>query len=102
MSMFQPAISARDSTRPRPYGSCAAAAPAEPSMAAATATTRTSIRSIAHLTVGRDAPGPHCIVVIKIVLATDGDQLGEAGLYIAGFIRCAALDDRRLAVPVPG
>src|ERR1700748_3824393 len=57
--------------------------------------------AIAHLAIGGDAPRPHRIVVIEVVFATDGEQLGETRLHIAGFIRRAALDDRRLAVPMP-
>src|SRR5258707_14256555 len=62
---------------------------------------RCSRIGIGHLSAGRDAPGPDRVVVVKIILAANREKLGQRRLDVTGFIDGAALNDGRLAVPMP-
>src|SRR5882757_1708328 len=56
---------------------------------------------IDHLAAISDAPGPDRIIMIEIILAANREKLGQRRLDVTGFIDGAALNDRRLTVPMP-
>src|SRR3981189_3693242 len=62
---------------------------------------RSSRIGIGHLATGGDAPGPDRIVVVIIIFAANPEKFGQRRLDVTGFIDRAALNDGRLAVPMP-
>src|SRR5258708_4742454 len=99
--MFQPAISAGVAARPMAYGLCACDGPAQASSHRANTAMQALRIVIAHLAIGSNAPGPDRVVVIEIALAADREKFGQRRLDVTGFIDRAALNDGRLAVPMP-
>src|SRR5258705_3907816 len=57
---------------------------------------------IGHLAVSCDAPGPDRVVMVSVIVAANREQFGQRRVDVTGFIGCAALNDGRLAVPMPG
>src|SRR5580700_6788965 len=60
------------------------------------------ICGIGNLAIARNAPGPDRVVVVEVIFAANGDQFRQRGLHVPGLVRGAALNDRRLTIPVPG
>src|ERR1700740_1071668 len=99
--MFQPAISAGVAVWPMPYGLCASARVAHSTMARANAVSPILRVGIGHLAVCSDTPGPDRVVMVDVILAAHRQQFSQRRLHVAGFVDRAALDYRRLAVPMP-
>src|SRR6267378_653775 len=99
--MSQPAISAGVAARPMPYGLCASARAAHSSIATASAASSSLCVGIGHLAVSSDTPRPDRVVMVDVIVAAHREQFSQRGLNVAGFVDGAALDHRRLAVPMP-
>src|SRR5437879_4601538 len=99
--MFQPAISAGVAARPMPYGLCASARVAHSSTATANAAGPSLGVGIGQLAVFGDAPGPDRVVMVDVIVAAHREQFGQRRLHVAGLVDGAALDYRRLAIPMP-
>src|SRR5882757_2974503 len=99
--MFQPAISASVATRPMPYGFCAFALVTHSSAATANAANSSLCVGICYLAVFSDAPGPDRVVMVDVIVAAHREQFGQGRLHVAGLVDGAALDHRRLAIPMP-
>src|SRR5260370_36549994 len=98
--MFQPAISAGVATRPMPYGLCASACAAQANTTAIAAAASLRV-GIGHLAIFSDTPGPDRIVMVDVIVAAHREQFSQGRLNVAGLVDGAALDHRRLAVPMP-
>src|SRR5436189_6321442 len=99
--MFQPSISAGAAARPMPYVLCACAGTAHASAKAANSAMQNSRIGIGHLAISRNAPGPDRIVVVKGIFAANCDKFSQRRLHVTRFINGAALNDGRLAIPMP-
>src|SRR5258705_13902744 len=56
---------------------------------------------IGHLAVSSDTPRPDRVVTVDHIVAAHREQLGHCRLTVTGLVDGAALDHRRLAVPMP-
>src|ERR1700704_6662368 len=99
--MFQPAISAGAATWPMPYGLCASARAAHSSIATVNAANSTLRVGIGHLAVSSDTPRPDRVVMVDVIVTAHREQFSQRRLHVASLVDGAALDHRRVAVPMP-